>query len=65
MTPGGGEPRAGGAGTTLPSEQELREYWQHALDADAKAWDSIRSTPEHNVSVKRAVRELADPVKAR
>ncbi|HJN18524.1 MAG TPA: hypothetical protein QGH10_23690 [Armatimonadota bacterium] len=52
----------------------MREYWQHALDADARAvfwysygadaegWDSIRITPEHYASVKRTVRALADAV---
>jgi hypothetical protein len=59
-------------GDKLPSETDMRLYWQHALDADAKAifwysyggdgkaWDSIRITPEHYANVKRAVRALAD-----
>ncbi len=61
-------------GNTVPSEQDMRLYWHHALDADAKAifwysyggdakgWDSIRITPEHFANVKRAVRALADAV---
>jgi len=61
-------------GDKLPSEQDMRLYWQHALKAHAKAifwysyggdargWDSIRITPEHFANVKRAVRALADAV---
>jgi len=61
-------------GSRFPSEADMRLYWQHALAADAKAifwysyggdakgWDSIRITPEHYASVKRAVRALADRV---
>jgi len=61
-------------GSKLPSEEDMRQYWQHALDADAKAifwysyggdnngWDSIRITPEHFANVKRAVRALADRI---
>jgi len=61
----------------LPSEQDMRQYWKHALDADVKAvfwysyggdrrgWDSVRITPEHYANVKRAVRALADAVEAR
>lgn len=62
-------------GDKLPSEQDMLEYWRHALDADSKAifwysyggdakgWDSIRITPEHYANVKRAVRALADAVR--
>jgi len=68
--------RAYQQGTSLPSEEEMFEYWRLALEADAKAifwysyggdakgWDSIRITPEHYASVKRAVRALADWVGA-
>ncbi|MEI6501063.1 MAG: hypothetical protein WCP21_08550, partial [Armatimonadota bacterium] len=61
-------------GDKLPSEQDMRLYWQHALKAGAKAvfwysyggdgrdWDSIRITDEHYANVRRVVRELADTV---
>jgi len=64
-------------GDKLPSGEDMRLYWQHALDAGAKAifwygyggdargWDSIRITPEHFATVKRVVRELADEGSAR
>lgn len=64
-------------GDKLPSEQDMRRYWQLALEGDARAifwycyggdakgWDSIRITPEHFASVKRVVGELADKVGAR
>lgn len=69
--------RAYQQGTSLPSEQEMFQYWQYALEADVKAifwysyggdwtgWDSIRVTPEHYASVKRVVRALADRVETR
>jgi hypothetical protein len=64
-------------GDKLPSESDMRLYWQYALAANAKAvfwysyggdgrgWDSIRITPEHYANVRRAVRALADQVGAR
>jgi|GEM_PF-2168677 len=57
-----------------PSEQDMRLFWQYALDADVKAlfwysyggdgkdWDSIRNTPELFADVKKIIRELADKV---
>ena len=63
------------SGTTddspLVTEEDMRLSWQYALQAgakaiwwysyggDAKAWDSVRTTPEHWENVKRVVKELA------
>lgn len=64
-------------GDKLPSLEDMRLYWQHALDAEAKAifwysyggdakgWDSIRITDAHYANVRQAVRELADKVAPR
>jgi hypothetical protein len=64
--------RAYQQGESLPTEQEMMDYWRDALAADVKAifwysyggdatgWDSIRVTPEHFASVKRVIRALAD-----
>ena len=61
-------------GDHLPSVEDMRLFYQYALDAGSKAifwysyggdgkdWDSIRITPEHFANVKRVVRELADKV---
>ena len=58
----------------LPSEDEMRRYWRHALDGGARGifwysyggsgtgWDSVRNTPEHWEEFKRANRGLADEV---
>jgi len=58
-------------GRALPSEQDMREYWQNAVrggargifwysyGGGAKEWDSVRTDPDHWENVKRVVKELA------
>lgn len=60
----------------LPTEQDMRLFWQHALHGGARAvfwysyggdgkdWDSVRTDPAHYESVKKVVRELARGVSA-
>jgi len=59
------------SGDRLPSEEDMRLFWQHALEGgaraifwysyggDGKEWDSIRTDPAHFESVTRVVGELA------
>jgi len=58
----------------LPSEQDMRLYAQHALDAGAQAiwwysyggdwtgWDSVKTDPAHWDAVRRVIGELARKV---
>lgn len=61
-------------GGKIPSEEDMRLFYQDALaggakgifwysyGGDGKAWDSIRLTPEHFAAAKRIFRELANKV---